>query len=258
MLLALRQTFTERTAVGHSPRSVLICPIAAAILTSDSSPSQMVGTRNSHSTEFLHFFLHICDVTALRLARTTPATACGRIARGGSMASDVGELLLRLAAAGLIGACIGFERRMHHKAIGIGQRELYAASAASVRDRSEFRQSDASRFSVWHWFPGRSRDLQERLRRQGDQGCRRRVDHWCDRPRLRDILLVARTDRRSSDPLDHVRSRQLPRSSKGAEAGTYQHGSAESVNKTPTAQGVTNDVVIDRGSQHGDHGARYR
>ena len=35
------------------------------------------------------------------------------------MASDVGELLLRLAAAGLIGACIGFERRMHHKAIGI-------------------------------------------------------------------------------------------------------------------------------------------
>ena len=33
------------------------------------------------------------------------------------MASDAGELLLRLAAAGLIGACIGFEHRMHHKAI---------------------------------------------------------------------------------------------------------------------------------------------
>jgi putative Mg2+ transporter-C (MgtC) family protein len=47
------------------------------------------------------------------------------------MASDVGELLLRLAAAGLIGACIGFERRMHHKAIGIAGMMMIGIGSAS-------------------------------------------------------------------------------------------------------------------------------
>ena len=47
------------------------------------------------------------------------------------MVSDVGELLLRLAAAGLIGACIGFERRMHHKAIGIAGMMLIGIGSAS-------------------------------------------------------------------------------------------------------------------------------
>ena len=38
-----------------------------------------------------------------------------------SFNASVPEILLRLVAAGLIGALIGFERRAHHKAIG--QRE---------------------------------------------------------------------------------------------------------------------------------------
>jgi putative Mg2+ transporter-C (MgtC) family protein len=29
------------------------------------------------------------------------------------------DILLRLCAAGILGAVIGFERRMHHKAIGL-------------------------------------------------------------------------------------------------------------------------------------------
>ena len=33
--------------------------------------------------------------------------------------AEVVDILLRLAAAGILGACIGFERRVHHKAIGI-------------------------------------------------------------------------------------------------------------------------------------------
>jgi putative Mg2+ transporter-C (MgtC) family protein len=35
------------------------------------------------------------------------------------MAAEVLDILMRLAAAGFLGACIGFERRVHHKAIGI-------------------------------------------------------------------------------------------------------------------------------------------
>jgi hypothetical protein len=34
------------------------------------------------------------------------------------MAAEVLDILMRLAAAGFLGACIGFERRVHHKAIG--------------------------------------------------------------------------------------------------------------------------------------------
>ena len=34
------------------------------------------------------------------------------------MATEVLDIVMRLVAAGFLGACIGFERRMHHKAIG--------------------------------------------------------------------------------------------------------------------------------------------
>ena len=47
------------------------------------------------------------------------------------MATDAWEMLLRLAAAGLIGACVGFERRMHHKAIGIAGMMMIGIGSAT-------------------------------------------------------------------------------------------------------------------------------
>jgi putative Mg2+ transporter-C (MgtC) family protein len=50
-----------------------------------------------------------------------------------SQATDVGILtmLLRLALAGVIGGLIGYERRLHHKAIGIAGMMLVAVGSAS-------------------------------------------------------------------------------------------------------------------------------
>jgi putative Mg2+ transporter-C (MgtC) family protein len=47
------------------------------------------------------------------------------------MLADVTEILLRLVVAGLIGAGIGYERRIHHKAIGIAGMVLIAVGSAS-------------------------------------------------------------------------------------------------------------------------------
>jgi putative Mg2+ transporter-C (MgtC) family protein len=49
----------------------------------------------------------------------------------GAMVSEVLDILLRLLAAGLLGACIGFERRVHHKAIGIAGMMLIAIGSAT-------------------------------------------------------------------------------------------------------------------------------
>jgi putative Mg2+ transporter-C (MgtC) family protein len=38
---------------------------------------------------------------------------------GAIMEQGVVEMVVRLLGAGLIGAVIGFERRLHHKAIGV-------------------------------------------------------------------------------------------------------------------------------------------
>src|SRR5215203_6353666 len=48
-----------------------------------------------------------------------------------TMATDVLDILLRLVAAGFIGACIGFERRIHHKAIGIAGMVLIAIGSTT-------------------------------------------------------------------------------------------------------------------------------
>src|SRR4051794_10477572 len=61
-----------------------------------------------------------------------------------TMATEVLDIVLRLVAAGLLGACIGFERRIHHKAIGIAgmvliaswQHNLHAARPTSRRART--------------------------------------------------------------------------------------------------------------------------
>ena len=45
------------------------------------------------------------------------------------MAAEVLDILMRLVAAGFLGACIGFERRIHHKAIGIAGMVLIALAA---------------------------------------------------------------------------------------------------------------------------------
>ena len=47
------------------------------------------------------------------------------------MVTDVLDILMRLAAAGCLGACIGFERRIHHKAIGIAGMVLIAIGSTT-------------------------------------------------------------------------------------------------------------------------------
>jgi len=47
------------------------------------------------------------------------------------MPTEVWDILLRIAAAGVIGAFIGFERRVHHKAIGIAGMMLIAIGSAT-------------------------------------------------------------------------------------------------------------------------------
>src|SRR5919112_786108 len=48
-----------------------------------------------------------------------------------AMASEVVDILLRLVATGVLGACIGFERRIHHKAIGIAGMVLIAIGSTT-------------------------------------------------------------------------------------------------------------------------------
>lgn len=48
-----------------------------------------------------------------------------------SLLADSLEILLRLLAAGLIGAAIGFERRLHHKAIGVAGMILIAIGSTT-------------------------------------------------------------------------------------------------------------------------------
>ena len=47
------------------------------------------------------------------------------------MATEVLDILFRLLAAGVLGACIGFERRIHHKAIGIAGMVLVAIGSTT-------------------------------------------------------------------------------------------------------------------------------
>ncbi len=47
------------------------------------------------------------------------------------MVTEVFDILMRLVVAGLIGACIGFERRVHHKAIGIAGMVLIAIGSTT-------------------------------------------------------------------------------------------------------------------------------
>ena len=47
------------------------------------------------------------------------------------MATDVLDILMRLAAAGCLGVCIGVERRIHHKAIGIAGMVLIAIGSTT-------------------------------------------------------------------------------------------------------------------------------
>jgi putative Mg2+ transporter-C (MgtC) family protein len=47
------------------------------------------------------------------------------------MATEVLDILTRLAVAGFLGACIGFERRLHHKAIGVAGMALIAIGSTT-------------------------------------------------------------------------------------------------------------------------------
>jgi putative Mg2+ transporter-C (MgtC) family protein len=48
-----------------------------------------------------------------------------------TMVNEVLDILMRLVAAGFLGACIGFERRIHHKAIGIAGMILIAIGSTT-------------------------------------------------------------------------------------------------------------------------------
>src|SRR3954464_14598914 len=64
------------------------------------------------------------------------------------MAAEVLDILMRLAAAGFLGACIGFERRVHHKAIGIAGMVLIAiGSTTYMLLGRHFADADASSIS---------------------------------------------------------------------------------------------------------------
>ena len=47
------------------------------------------------------------------------------------MATEILDILMRLFAAGLLGAAIGFERRLHHKAIGVAGMVLIAVGSTT-------------------------------------------------------------------------------------------------------------------------------
>jgi putative Mg2+ transporter-C (MgtC) family protein len=81
----------------------------------------------------------------------------------------VPDILLRLLAAGFIGGLIGFERRSHHKAIGIaGMTMIAIGSATFMLLAKELSHSDPASISrtlqgasLWYRFFGRCCDLQE-------------------------------------------------------------------------------------------------
>jgi putative Mg2+ transporter-C (MgtC) family protein len=65
-----------------------------------------------------------------------------------SLQTNVLEILLRLVIAGLIGGCIGYERRVHHKAIGIaGMMMIAIGSAAYMLVAKHLSQTDPSAIS---------------------------------------------------------------------------------------------------------------
>ena len=47
------------------------------------------------------------------------------------MTTEIPDILLQLVAAGFLGACIGFERRIHHKAIGVAGMVLIAIGSTT-------------------------------------------------------------------------------------------------------------------------------
>ena len=65
------------------------------------------------------------------------------------MASEIFDILMRLVAAGVLGASIGFERRVHHKAIGIAGMVLIAIGSTTYmllgRHLAEIDPSSVSR-----------------------------------------------------------------------------------------------------------------
>ena len=73
------------------------------------------------------------------------------------MATEVLDILIRLVAAGFLGACIGFERRIHHKAIGIAGMVLIAIGSTTYmllgRHLAELDPSSISRLALRSRLP---------------------------------------------------------------------------------------------------------
>ena len=112
----------------------------------------------------------------------------------------VSEILMRLLAAGVIGGLIGFERRAHHKAIGIAGMVLIAigsttfmllAKQLSLTDPASISRTLQGLLSGIGFLRG-GRDLQERTRCERRQGGRSSLDHWCHWAGHWNLILVAR------------------------------------------------------------------
>ena len=119
------------------------------------------------------------------------------------MLTEVVDILMRIVVAGFLGACIGFERRIHHKAIGITGMVLIAIGSTTYmllgRHLAEADPSSISRspsgVSFGDRLSWRCRYFQERFRCKGDQGCRCDLDNRSTRTCNSDVLLVARHSR---------------------------------------------------------------
>jgi uncharacterized membrane protein YhiD involved in acid resistance len=53
------------------------------------------------------------------------------------VSTEVLDIAIQLVAAGFLGACIGFERRIHHKAIGIAGMVLIAIGSTTYMLRAD-------------------------------------------------------------------------------------------------------------------------
>src|SRR5947208_13935740 len=111
------------------------------------------------------------------------------------MMTEALDILLRLVAAGLLGACIGFERRIHHKAIGIAGMVLIAIGSTTYmllgRHFAENDPSSISRtlqgFLSGIGFLGGAVVFNEWFRGYRHHGCRCDLDYWSTWPCNRDF-----------------------------------------------------------------------
>src|SRR3954469_20665206 len=115
------------------------------------------------------------------------------------MPDGIAGIAAQLLAAGIMGGLIGFERRVHHKAIGIAGMVMIAiGSTTYMLLATHLAQTDPSSISrtlqgflSGIGFLGGAVIFKSGFDVKG-KGCRRGMDNWRDRAGDRHILLAAR------------------------------------------------------------------